>query len=168
MNAGQSATMRRNLDHNERRNSSPRAQAAVNHLLANLNNRFFGGRLWAYKVEFQPFVLALNKSRYGHAEPDAGNVIDTTGATDFANRRIIVNARWCRGPEHLREILIHEMAHAAVGWPGHHRPWWREMGRLIKIGAPVDPYETDNFNLTCRCRRFHRRACVVGIFESYQ
>lgn len=33
-------------------------------------------------------------------------------------------------------ILLHEMAHAAVG-RGHGKVWWNEVRRLVELGAPL-------------------------------
>ena len=81
------------------------------------NVRFFGGRLPKYRV--------LRSDRF---------IAGEHGLCRKKQREIHLGTA-LKGAR-LREVLLHEMAHAAVGG-SHGKKWLAEMLRLAKMGAPT-------------------------------
>jgi hypothetical protein len=93
-----------------------------------LNERYWKGNLPKYHVFF---VENLGDPRLpeGHQEE--------MGWTGHSLREVLVNAAAKSDPERTESILVHEMAHVAVGpkvFEAHGREWQDEVLRLIKLG----------------------------------
>jgi len=76
------------------------------------NQQYFGGRLPRYKV--------LHTDKYNG------------GRCERRKRTIYINPH----TGDISLILLHEMAHAAVGY-GHGKVWLDEIKRLVELGAPL-------------------------------
>jgi hypothetical protein len=75
-------------------------------------------RLLAYRVE----VKALG---------------DVWGRCDFKERVLLIDCLAHPDDRSIRATLLHEMAHAAVGRPGHGAPFWTQLETLLAQRAPM-------------------------------
>jgi hypothetical protein len=93
-------------------------QQSPSELFEVYNQRFFGGRLPAYRIVLSDrFVTGSN------------------GLCREKEREIhLGTGLW--GMD-LPRVLLHEMAHAAVARAGHRKQWLAEMLRLAEMGAPT-------------------------------
>ena len=109
----------------------PAFSATFQALFDDFNQKYFSGRLDRYQVQviFDLYTLA--------DEPEQGSLSSFNGLIQIEERRIYIRYREI---EHMREILIHEMAHAATSGD-HDERWLNEMVRLQQAGAPVPDWE---------------------------
>ena len=92
-------------------------------LFETYNQRFFGGRLPAYRI-----VLS-----------DRGPGFRGL----WCKKEREIHLRMSLQGMDLRRTLLHEMAHAAVARAGHGKVWLAEMLRLAELGAPTrEDWET--------------------------
>jgi hypothetical protein len=112
-------------------------QVTPGELFSDFNERFFSGRLPTYSVEVMPSGWEVDT--------------ETIGEHDGFSLTVRLSESLLADDEALREVLIHEMAHAAVfeisgaGEAAHGTAFLTELLRLLRAGAPVNPLEFDQY-----------------------
>ena len=116
----------------------PKAKMNVGELFADFNDRFFDGRLPLYTIELMPV--------------DWHETTGLDGECNITWGTIKLNVDLLEDEEALREVLIHEMAHAVTDdldtdadFLEHDRKFLAELLRLLRAGAPVNPLEFDEY-----------------------
>ena len=88
-------------------------------MFKDFNQRYFSGKLPTFKIRIRE---QMRKPRaLGHC----------------IRAEKLIEVRLRRNPDEVIEILLHEMAHAAVDEVGHWEKFLTEMYRLERVGAPV-------------------------------
>jgi SprT-like family len=88
---------------------------SLNPLFDDLNQRFFRGRLPAYRIQFTRFEIPGKK-----------------GECDNDRRMIMLSREPKDDPDGLRQWLLHEMCH--IGSPGHGRRFQAKLTKLAVAG----------------------------------
>jgi hypothetical protein len=88
-------------------------------LFQEFNQRYFGGRLPAYRIRVVDCISWLGAE---------GQCL---------KKRKLIQVQRAVPEGRVASLLLHEMAHAATNG-GHGMPWKREMIRLREAGAPLD------------------------------
>ena len=109
------------------------ASARYQQLFHDFNDRYFAGRLPDYRVRV---VRQMSCQHQGSLHHFDGECRRRERAITLAGQTVLGGARLTHTEEDMRQILIHEMAHAATN-DYHGLKWRGEMRRLAQLGAPV-------------------------------
>lgn len=95
------------------------------------NNRFWNGKLVSYRIRIE-------------ANISGGSAL---GYCDRRRRLILIDVARLPSDKHVRSTVLHEMTHVAAGaGTGHDSKFFRELERLLHLGAPImmDTPENEN------------------------
>src|SRR5712692_4305662 len=107
---------------------TPWSSKRLERLYQRYNRLYWGGRLP------NCYLAPVKLSALDPTSPYPGGV--SFGVTD-ARKRIVVDVSVHRSDRAVRETLLHEMVHVALGCGAHKQRFIHELERLAQMGAPL-------------------------------
>jgi hypothetical protein len=85
-----------------------------------------------YRRRYWPSSRRLRRYRV-----QAGTLGDAFGECKFQDHLIVIDVAAHPSDRELRATMLHEMAHAVAGKPGHTSPFWTQLEYLLSRHAPI-------------------------------